>query len=139
MIDEKQRKAADAQFKKTERATEGVKAMADYKAEGEAERAKTVRLRAQRLAKEGGRQEEEINDATGGQGFSLGEDGDMPYKFKIGTVLLMERQRLRANASSSAACKRWTEFAAESILASFEWSQAIFEDDLAPLVNRPKE
>jgi hypothetical protein len=34
------------------RATEGAKAMADYKAEGEAERAKTVRLRAQRLAKE---------------------------------------------------------------------------------------
>jgi hypothetical protein len=44
MIDEKQRKAAEARFKKTERATEGVKAMADYKAEGEAERAKTVRL-----------------------------------------------------------------------------------------------
>jgi hypothetical protein len=39
-------------FKKTERATEGAKAMADYKAEGEAERAKTVSLRAQRLAKE---------------------------------------------------------------------------------------
>ncbi len=53
MIDEKQRKAAEAQFKKTERATEGAKAMADYKAEGEAERAKTVSLRAQRLAKEG--------------------------------------------------------------------------------------
>ncbi len=65
MIDEKQRKAADAQFKKTERATEGVKAMADYKAEGEAERAKTVRLRAQRLAKEGGRQEEERNRGPG--------------------------------------------------------------------------
>jgi hypothetical protein len=52
MIDEKQRKAAEAQFKKTERATEGAKAMSEYKAEGEAERAKTVRLRAQRLAKE---------------------------------------------------------------------------------------
>ena len=52
MIDEKQRKAADAQFKKTERATEGAKAMSEYKAEGEAERAKTARLKAQRLAKE---------------------------------------------------------------------------------------
>jgi hypothetical protein len=35
-----------------ERATEGAKAMADYKAEGEAERAKTACLKAQRLAKE---------------------------------------------------------------------------------------
>ena len=35
-----------------ERATEGAKAMAEYRAEGEAERAKTVRLRALRLAKE---------------------------------------------------------------------------------------
>ena len=52
MIDEKQRKAAEAQFKKEERATEGAKAMAEYKAEGEAERAKTARLKAQRLARE---------------------------------------------------------------------------------------
>ena len=52
MIDEKQRKAADAQFKKEERATEGAKAMSEYKAEGEAERAKTARLRALRPAKE---------------------------------------------------------------------------------------
>ena len=35
-----------------ERATEGAKAMTDYKAEGEAERAKTARLKALRLAKE---------------------------------------------------------------------------------------
>ena len=35
MIDEKQRKAADAQFKKEERATEGAKAMSEHKAEGE--------------------------------------------------------------------------------------------------------
>jgi histone H3/H4 len=35
-----------------ERATEGAKAMTEYKAEGEAERAKTERLRALRLAKE---------------------------------------------------------------------------------------
>ena len=37
-----------------ERAVEGAKAMSDYKAEGEAERAKTARLKAQRLAKEAG-------------------------------------------------------------------------------------
>ena len=52
MIDEKQRKAAEAQSKKEERATEGAKAMTEYRAEGEAERAKTARLKAQRLAKE---------------------------------------------------------------------------------------
>jgi hypothetical protein len=52
MTDDRKRKAAEAQFKKTERATEGAKAMADYKAEGDAERAKTDRLKAQRLAKE---------------------------------------------------------------------------------------
>ena len=52
MIDEKQRKAAEAQFRKEERATESAKAMSEYKAEGEAQRAKTERLRALRLAKE---------------------------------------------------------------------------------------
>jgi hypothetical protein len=40
---------AEAQFKKD---TEGAKAMSEYKEEGEAERAKTERLRALRLAKE---------------------------------------------------------------------------------------
>ena len=50
--DTKERKRADAQFKKAERATEGAKATSDYNAEGEAERAKTVRLKAQREAKE---------------------------------------------------------------------------------------
>jgi hypothetical protein len=35
-----------------ERAIEGAKAMSEYKAEGEAERAKTARLKALRLAKE---------------------------------------------------------------------------------------
>jgi hypothetical protein len=52
MTDDRKRKAAEAQFKKTERATEGPKAMADYKAEGDAERAKTARLKALRLSKE---------------------------------------------------------------------------------------
>jgi hypothetical protein len=51
MTDDRERKAAEAKFKKSERATEGAKAMADYNAEGEAERAKTVRLKAQRLGK----------------------------------------------------------------------------------------
>ena len=39
-------------FKKAERATEGAKATSEYNAEREAERAKTVRLKAQREAKE---------------------------------------------------------------------------------------
>jgi hypothetical protein len=50
--DTKERKSAEAQFKKEERATEGAKAMAEYKAEREAERAKTERLRGLRLAKQ---------------------------------------------------------------------------------------
>ena len=48
----KKRKWADAQFKKAERATEGAKATSEYDAEREAERVKTVRLKAQREAKE---------------------------------------------------------------------------------------
>ena len=43
---------AEAQFKKAQRATEGAKAMSDYQAEGEAERATTARLKELRLAKE---------------------------------------------------------------------------------------
>jgi hypothetical protein len=39
-------------IQKGERATEGAKAMSEYKAEREAERAKTERLKALRLAKE---------------------------------------------------------------------------------------
>ena len=39
-------------IQKEERATEGAKAMSEYKAEREAERAKTERLKALRLAKE---------------------------------------------------------------------------------------
>ena len=50
--DTKERKRAEAQFAKEERAIEGAKAMSEYKAEGEAERAKTERLKALRLAKE---------------------------------------------------------------------------------------
>ena len=50
--DTKERKWAEAQFKKEERATEGAKAMSEYTAEREAARAKTERLRGLRLAKE---------------------------------------------------------------------------------------
>ena len=50
--DSKERKWADTQFKKSERATEGAQAMAEYIADRNAERAKTARLRALRLAKE---------------------------------------------------------------------------------------
>jgi hypothetical protein len=52
MTDDRERKAAEARFKKSERATEGAKAMSEYNAERQAERAKTVRLKALREAKE---------------------------------------------------------------------------------------
>ena len=41
----KERKRAEAQFKKEERATEGAKAMSEYRAERGAKRAKTERLK----------------------------------------------------------------------------------------------
>jgi hypothetical protein len=40
MTDDRERKAAEAKFKKSERATEGAKAMSEYNAERQAERAK---------------------------------------------------------------------------------------------------
>jgi hypothetical protein len=52
LADDTERKWAEAQFKKEERATEGAKAMSECKAEREAERAKTERLKALRLARE---------------------------------------------------------------------------------------
>jgi hypothetical protein len=52
MTDDRERKAAEAKFKKSERATEGAKAMSEYNAERQAERAKTVRLKALREARE---------------------------------------------------------------------------------------
>ena len=52
MADDRERKAAKAKFKKSERATEGAQAMSEYNAERQAERAKTARLRELRLAKE---------------------------------------------------------------------------------------
>jgi len=52
MADDRGRKAAEAKFKKTERATEGAQAMSEYNAERRAERAKTARLKELRLGKE---------------------------------------------------------------------------------------
>jgi hypothetical protein len=52
MTDDRERKAAEAKFKKSERATEGANAMSEYNAERQAERAKTVRLKTLREAKE---------------------------------------------------------------------------------------
>src|SRR4051794_15080116 len=52
MAGDRERKAAEAKFKKSERATEGAQAMSEYNAERQAERAKTARLRELRLAKE---------------------------------------------------------------------------------------
>ena len=46
------RDRAEASFKKEQRAKEGIKAMADYEAEGRAIRERTAKLRALRLAKE---------------------------------------------------------------------------------------
>jgi hypothetical protein len=48
----KERAQSEAQFKKAQRATEGAKAMSEYNAERQAERAKTARLKELRLAKE---------------------------------------------------------------------------------------
>jgi hypothetical protein len=52
MADDRERKATEAKFKKSERATEGAQAMSEYNAERQAERAKTARLKELRLAKE---------------------------------------------------------------------------------------
>jgi hypothetical protein len=64
MTDDRERKAAEAKFKKSERATEGAKAMSEYNAERQAERAKTVRLRALREAKEADESGAERSAAT---------------------------------------------------------------------------
>jgi hypothetical protein len=52
MTEDRERKAAEAKFNKLERATEGAEAMSEYNAERQAERAKTVRLKALRESKE---------------------------------------------------------------------------------------
>jgi hypothetical protein len=50
--DTKEKKWAEAQFKKEERSTEGAQATSEYNAERQAERAKTARLKELRLVKE---------------------------------------------------------------------------------------
>ena len=50
-IDSRKHKA-DAQFRKTQRAEDGKKAMSEYEANAAAVRAKTARLRALRLARD---------------------------------------------------------------------------------------
>ena len=50
--DRSRKDTADAEFKKAQRAEAGRKAMSDYEAEAAAERAKTARLRAARLARD---------------------------------------------------------------------------------------
>jgi hypothetical protein len=62
--DSKERKWADAQFKKSERATEGAQAMSEYNAERVAERAKTARLKEVRLAKEAADKKAETKQVT---------------------------------------------------------------------------
>ncbi len=62
--DAKERKRADAQFKKSERVTEGAQAMSEYNADRDAERAKTARLIALRLAKEATDKEAETKQVT---------------------------------------------------------------------------
>ena len=52
MADDLRTMAANAQFKKLQRAQDGKKAMSEYEAEAAAVRIKTARLKAARLAKE---------------------------------------------------------------------------------------
>jgi hypothetical protein len=63
----KEHPQAEAQFKKmqkAQRATEGAQAMSEYKAEQNAERAKTARLKELRLAKEATDKATEIKPVT---------------------------------------------------------------------------
>jgi len=62
--DAKERKRADAQFKKSERVNEGTQAMSEYNADRDAERAKTARLIALRLAQEATDKEAETKQVT---------------------------------------------------------------------------
>jgi len=52
LVSKTSKTSAEAQFKKTQRAEEGAKAMAEYEAEAHATRLKTARLKELRLAKE---------------------------------------------------------------------------------------
>ncbi len=56
--DQKERARAEALFKKEEQIREGAKAMAEYKAEQQAVRDRTAKLRALRLARDAAKQTE---------------------------------------------------------------------------------
>lgn len=52
MADQSKKDTANAEFKKAQRAEDGRKAMSDYEAQAAAERTKTARLKAARLARD---------------------------------------------------------------------------------------
>jgi hypothetical protein len=52
MVDQSKKDKADAEFKKAQRAEDGKSAMAEYEAQAAAQREKTLRLRALRLARD---------------------------------------------------------------------------------------
>ena len=60
----KERTLSEAQFKKAQLATEGAQAMSEYNADRDAERAKTARLIALRLAQEATDKEAETKQVT---------------------------------------------------------------------------
>jgi hypothetical protein len=59
-----ERARAQALFKKEEQMREGAKAMSEYKAEQQAVREKTARLRALRLARDAAKQTRIVNPGT---------------------------------------------------------------------------
>ena len=56
MLSQSSKEAADAQFKKVQKAQEGANAMAEYQANAQAVRERTAKLRELRLAKEAAEQ-----------------------------------------------------------------------------------
>lgn len=67
MANSKERTEAETQFKKTrkeQQANDGAKAMSEYQAASEAERAKTARLKALRLAREAAEKKPKQPDPT---------------------------------------------------------------------------
>jgi hypothetical protein len=88
MTDDRERKAAEAKFKKSERATEGAKAMSEYNAERQAERAKTVRLKALREAKEAAESGPRRSGATSkSPGLTLSPDDPLVPSFYHSVLL----------------------------------------------------
>ena len=88
MTDDRERKAAEAKFKKSERATEGAKAMSEYNAERQAERAKTVRLKALREAREAAESGPRRSGATSkSPGLTLSPDDPLVPSFYHSVLL----------------------------------------------------